>query len=142
MKYFTTVHDVASPQQLIEEAIALKKQPLAFSELGKNKVLGLLFMNPSLRTRLSMQRAAMNLGMQVIVMNIGQDGWALEFNDGAIMNGTRQEHIKDAAAVMGLYCDIIGVRSFPSLNNKKEDYSEKILLQFMKYCKKPLISLE
>lgn len=142
MKYFTTVHDVPSPIGLIEEGIALKNDPFAFSDLGKNKVLGLLFMNPSLRTRLSMQRAAMNLGMQVIVMNINQDGWALEFNDGAVMNSSKQEHVKDAAAVMGLYCDIIAVRSFPSLTNREEDYSEKILLQFMKYCKKPLISLE
>ncbi len=142
MKFFTTVHDVASPQQLLQEAIELKKDPFGFSELGKNKVLGLLFMNPSLRTRLSMQKAAMNLGMQVIVMNINQDSWTLEFNDGAVMNSTRQEHVKDAAAVMGLYCDIIGVRCFPSLTNREEDYSEKILLQFMKYCKKPFISLE
>ena len=142
MKYFTTVHDVASPKELIEDALQLKAEPLSDLTLGKNKVLGLVFMNPSLRTRLSMQRAAMNLGMQVIVMNINQDGWALEFNDGAVMNGTKQEHVKDAAAILGLYCDIIGVRSFPSLTNKTEDYSEKILIEFMKYCKKPFISLE
>jgi len=142
MKYFTTVHDVKNANDLVEEALHIKQNPFGYSKLGKNKTLGLIFMNPSLRTRLSTQKAAQNLGMNVIVMNIDKEGWALEFEEGAIMNGNKVEHIKDAAAVLGTYCDIIGVRSFPSLQNKAEDYSEHILLQFMKYCKVPVVSLE
>lgn len=142
MKYFTTVNDIASVQELVQEAMMVKKNPQGFSNLGKNKTLGLFFMNPSLRTRLSTQKAAQNLGMNVMVMNINGEGWNLEYTEGAIMNGNKAEHIKDAAAVLGTYCDVIGVRCFPSLNNKEADYSEEVLLQFMKYCKKPLISLE
>lgn len=142
MKYFTTVNDIANVTDLINESLEVKKNPFANSDLGKNKTLGLLFFNSSLRTRLSTQKAAMNLGMRVIVMNISNEGWALECEDGAIMNGSTVEHIKDAAAVMGLYCDIIGVRCFPTLVNKKEDYSEKVLLQFMKYSNVPLVSME
>ncbi len=142
MKYFTTVNDIADPMALVKEALKLKKQPYAFSELGKHKTLGLIFLNPSLRTRLSTQKAAMNLGMQVMVMNIDKEGWALELEDGAVMNGNTVEHIKDAAAVMGQYCDIIGIRCFPGLTDKKADYCEKILVQFMHHCKVPVISLE
>lgn len=142
MKYFTTVHDVKNPDALIKAALQIKSNPFAWQHLGKQKTLGLIFMNPSLRTRLSTQKAAQNLGMNVIVMNIDKESWALEFEEGAIMNGNKAEHIKDAAAVMGSYCDIIGLRCFPSLQNKKEDYNEHILLQFMKYCKTPLVSLE
>ena len=142
MKYFTTVHDIKNAEALIKEAISLKSNPHAHSGLGKNKTLGLIFMNPSLRTRLSTQKAAQNLGMNVIVMNIDKEGWALEFEEGALMNGTKVEHVKDAAAVIGTYCDIVGIRCFPSLVNKEEDYSERILLQFMKHCKVPIISLE
>lgn len=142
MKHFTTVHDVFNIDQLVQEALNLKQNPYAFSELGKNKTLGLIFMNPSLRTRLSTQKAGMNLGMNVMVMNIDKEGWALELEDGAVMNGTTVEHIKDAAAVMGQYCDIIGIRSFPTLQNKKADYNEKVLLKFMEYCKVPIVSLE
>ncbi len=142
MKYFTTVHDVKNVDILVQEALALKQNPYAFSQLGKNKTLGLIFLNPSLRTRLSTQKAAMNLGMNVMVMNIDKEGWALEMEDGAIMNGTSVEHVKDAAAVIGQYCDVVGIRCFPSLRNKQEDYSEKVLLKFMKYCKVPVLSLE
>ena len=142
MKYFTTVHDISNAKELVKDALELKANPYAHSNLGKNKTLGLIFFNSSLRTRLSTQKAAMNLGMHVIVMNIGTEGWALEYGDGAVMNGSSVEHIKDAAAVIGLYCDVIAVRCFPTLINKQEDYSEKILLQFMKYSKKPIISLE
>lgn len=142
MKYFTTVNDIANVSDLINESLEVKKNPFAYSDLGKNKTLGLIFFNSSLRTRLSTQKAAMNLGMHVIVMNINSEGWALEYADGAIMNGSTVEHIKDAASVMGLYCDIIGVRCFPTLVNKKEDYSEKVLLQFMKYSNVPLVSME
>ncbi len=142
MKYFTTVHDIKSADALIKQALEIKSDPFLWNKLGRNKTLGLIFLNPSLRTRLSTQIAAQNLGMNVIVMNIDKEGWALEFEDGAVMNGNKVEHIKDAAAVLGTYCDIIGLRSFPSLQNKEQDYSEHILLQFMKHCKVPLISLE
>jgi N-succinyl-L-ornithine transcarbamylase len=142
MKYFTTVNDIADAGLLVDEALALKQDPFANPGLGKNKILGLIFFNASLRTRLSTQKAALNLGMRVVVMNVGTEGWALECEDGAVMNGTSVEHIKDAAAVMGLYCDMIAVRCFPTLTHKKEDYSEKLLLQFMKYSNVPVISME
>jgi N-succinyl-L-ornithine transcarbamylase len=142
MKYFTTVHDIKNAEALINEALQIKADPFGSALLGKNKTLGLIFMNPSLRTRISTQKAAQNLGMHVMVMNMDKEGWALEFEDGAVMSGNKVEHIKDAAAVLGTYCDIIGLRSFPTLVNKAADYSEYILLQFMKYCKVPLISLE
>ncbi|MGZ3862337.1 MAG: acetylornithine carbamoyltransferase [Bacteroidia bacterium] len=142
MKYFTTVHDIKNSDHLVSEALKLKQNPYKYSSLGKNKTLGLIFMNPSLRTRLSTQKAAQNLGMNVIIMNIDKEGWALEFEDGAIMNRNTVEHVKDAAAVLGTYCDIIGIRSFPGLQNREKDYSEHILLQFMKHCKVPVISLE
>lgn len=142
MKHFTTIYDVAHPNQLIEEAIQLKKNPYAYSTLGQNKTLGLIFLNPSLRTRLSTQKAARMLGMEVMVMNLDKEGWAIEWNENVVMNGTSVEHIKDAAAVLGSYCDIIGMRAFPSLTDKKLDYSEKLLVQLMKYCNVPVISLE
>jgi N-succinyl-L-ornithine transcarbamylase len=142
MKFFTSVNDVKNIDQLVQDAIALKKNPYAYPQLGKNKTIGLIFMNPSLRTRLSTQKAAMNFGMNVMVMNIDKEGWALEMEDGAVMNGTTVEHIKDAAAVMGQYCDIIGIRCFPTLKSKEEDYSENVLLKFKTYCKVPIVSLE
>jgi N-succinyl-L-ornithine transcarbamylase len=142
MKYFTTVNDISNVHELIDEAMRVKKDPHFDSSLGKNKTLGLIFFNSSLRTRLSTQKAALNLGMNVMVMNVNSEGWALEYEDGAIMNGTTVEHIKDAASVMGLYCNILAVRCFPTLVNKQADYSEKVLLQFMKYSGVPVISLE
>lgn len=142
MKHFTTIYDVANPGQLIEEALQLKKNPYTYSTLGQNKTLGLIFLNPSLRTRLSTQKAARMLGMEVMVMNLDKEGWAIEWNDNVVMNGTTVEHIKDAAAVLGSYCDVIGMRAFPSLTDKKLDYSEKLLVQLMKYCNVPVISLE
>ncbi len=142
MKYFTTVHDIKNIDSLVKEALFIKQNPYNFSTLGRNKTIGLLFMNPSLRTRLSTQKAAMNLGMNVIVMSVNQDGWALELEDGAIMNGSSVEHIKDAAAVLGQYCDIIGIRCFPNLLDKQEDYSEKVLINLMKYANVPIVSLE
>ncbi len=142
MQHFTTVYDVKEPIQLVNEAIQLKSSPYAFDQLGKNKTLGLIFLNPSLRTRLSTQKAAKMLGMEVMMMNIDKESWAIEWNDDVIMNGSTVEHIKDAAAVLGSYCDIIGMRCFPSLTNKTLDYSEKILVQLMRYCNVPVISLE
>jgi N-succinyl-L-ornithine transcarbamylase len=119
-----------------------KKNPLQSQELGKGKRMGLLFLNPSMRTRLSTQIAAQNLGMEAIVFNAGQDGWTLEFEEGAVMNGSTAEHVKDAAPILGKYFDILGVRTFPSLKNREEDYSEKILQQFVKYAGIPVVSLE
>ena len=139
---FTSVNDVSSVSKLVEEALLLKNDPYSLKTLGINKTLGLIFLNPSLRTRLSTQKAAQNLGMNVIVMNIDKEGWALEMEDGAIMNGANVEHVKDAAAVMGQYCDIIGIRCFPKLLDKKEDYSEAVLEKFINYCGVPVISLE
>jgi N-succinyl-L-ornithine transcarbamylase len=110
--------------------------------LGENKTLALVFLNPSLRTRMSTQKAALNLGMNVMVLNMDKEGWALELRDNVIMNGTTVEHIREAAAVMGQYADIIGVRSFPGLKDRDEDYSEMVFNKFVEYCKVPVLSLE
>jgi len=142
MQHFTTVFDVKDPIQLVNEAIDLKESSYLFSKLGQNKTIGLIFLNPSLRTRLSTQKAAKMLGMEVMMMNIDKESWAIEWNDDVVMNGTNVEHIKDAAAVLGSYCDIIGMRCFPTLTNKTLDYSEKFLIQLMRYCNVPVISLE
>ncbi|MFB9844664.1 Rossmann-fold NAD(P)-binding domain-containing protein [Mucilaginibacter ginsenosidivorans] len=142
MKLFSSVHDVTDINALAKEALELKRNPYSHTHLGKNKTLALVFMNPSLRTRMSTQKAAMNLGMNVMVLNIDKEGWALELKDGAVMNGTTVEHIREAAAVMGEYADIIGVRSFPGLKDRELDYSEDIFNKFVKYCGVPVVSLE
>lgn len=142
MKLFTSVNDVTDIKALVAEALQLKQNPYAHQHLGKNKTLGLVFLNPSLRTRMSTQKAATNLGMNVMVLNIDKEGWALELRDGAVMNGTTVEHVREAAAVMGQYVDIIGVRSFPGLKNREEDYTEAIFNKFVQYCGVPLVSLE
>lgn len=141
MKHFTSVNDIEDPMALVKEAIELKKTE-RISQIGKNKTIGLLFFNSSLRTRMSTQKAAQNLGMEVMILNVNNDGWALEFEEGAVMNGKTVEHIKNAAAVMGLYCDILAIRCFPNLENKEEDYADKIIHQFMQYAKVPVVSLE
>jgi len=142
MNLFTSVHDVKNINDLVTEVISIKKNPFAHDQLGKHKTLGLIFLNPSLRTRLSTQKAALNLGMQVMVMNLDKEGWALETQDGVIMNGNTVEHIREAAGVMGEYCDIIGFRSFPGLVNREEDYSEGVFNKFVKFCGVPVVSLE
>src|SRR5580704_1832539 len=142
MKKFTSVHDVSDINTLVAEALKLKQNPYAFQHLGKNKTLALVFLNPSLRTRMSTQKAGLNLGMNVMVLNMDKEGWALELQDGAIMNGTTVEHIREAAAVLGQYADIIGVRSFPGLKNRDADYSEDVFNKFVKYCGVPVVSLE
>jgi N-succinyl-L-ornithine transcarbamylase len=142
MNQFLSVHDVPDLPALVHEAFAEKQTPFAHQHLGRNRTLGLLFFNASLRTRLSTQRAAQNLGLQTMVMNVTQDSWGLEFEDGAVMNGDKAEHVKEAAAVIGQYCDIIGVRSFPTLTDREGDYSEKVIHQFARYAGRPLISLE
>lgn len=142
MKQFTSVHDVVDVEQLVKDALTLKSNPYSDKDLGENKTLGLVFLNPSLRTRLSTQKAAINLGMSVMVMNMDKDGWALETQDGVVMNGTTVEHIREAAAVMGEYCDILGLRSFPKLKDREEDYSEDFFNKFVSYCGVPVVSLE
>ncbi len=142
MKKYTSVNDIIHLPELIDETLLLKKDPLSFNKLGKNKTIVMLFFNPSLRTRLSTQKAAMNLGMQVMVMNISNDGWVLEFEDGSIMNNTAAEHIKEAAKVVSQYCDILAIRAFASLTDKGEDYEEKVIEGFVKYATVPIVSLE
>ncbi|MBE8721803.1 Rossmann-fold NAD(P)-binding domain-containing protein [Sphingobacterium pedocola] len=142
MKKFFSVADVGNLDSIVKEALELKANPHVNETLGKYKTLGLVFLNPSLRTRLSTQKAATNLGMTVMVMNMDKDGWALETQDGVIMDGTTVEHIREAAAVMGEYCDILGLRSFPSLKDKEADYNEDLFNKFIKFCGVPVISLE
>ena len=142
MKNFINIHDVDDVNILVQEALYCKQNPKADHELGKNKTLGLIFMNPSLRTRLSTQKAGINLGMDVMVMNFSGEGWALETEEGVIMNGDKAEHIKEAAAVVGTYCDIIGLRSFPTLKDKVQDYKDHVINKFVKYAGVPIVSLE
>src|SRR5690554_313367 len=143
MKQFFSVKDVEVPlRELVAEALNMKANPFGDNEMGRNRTLGLVFLNPSLRTRMSTQKAAANLGMQVMVMNMDKDGWALETQDGVVMNGSTVEHIREAAAVMGTYCDVLGLRSFPKLQDREEDYSEDFYNKFVKYAKVPVVSLE
>jgi len=142
MKQFISVKDVVNINALVKKALDYKQQPFMDKTLGANKRIGLLFLNPSLRTRLSTQVAAQNLGMEPIVFNVDKEGWALEFTEGAIMNGTTVEHIKDAAPILGNYFDILCIRTFPGLVDKDADYSEKIIKQFIKYAGIPVVSLE
>lgn len=142
MKQFISVNDVADIDVFIKKALLYKADPFKDKALGANKRLGCLFMNPSMRTRLSTQIAAQNLGMEAIVFNVGSEGWTLEFEEDIIMNGTSVEHVKDAAPVLGKYFDMLSVRTFPSLKNREEDYSELYINQFVKYSGVPVISLE
>jgi N-succinyl-L-ornithine transcarbamylase len=142
MNQFVSVKDVKNINALVAKALEYKANPFKDKALGNHKRIGLLFLNPSLRTRLSTQVAAQNLGMEPIVFNVDKEGWAMEFAEGAIMNGTSVEHIKDAAPILGNYFDILCIRTFPSLQNREADYSEHILGQFIKYAGKPVISLE
>lgn len=142
MKNFISVNDVPDINALVQKALAFKKDPPGGQLTGKGKRVGLLFFNPSLRTRLSTQVAAGNLGMEAIVFNVNKEGWALEFEPGAVMNGTTVEHIMDAAPVMGSYFDVLCVRSFPSLQDREADYSEKVISAFIQYAGVPVVSLE
>ena len=142
MKQFISVKDVTNINALVEKALTYKQQPLLDKNLGAHKRIGLLFFNPSLRTRLSTQVAAQNLGMEPILFNVDKEGWALEFSEGAIMNGNTVEHIKDAAPILGNYFDILCIRTFPGLQDQSADYSEKIINQFIKYAGIPVVSLE
>lgn len=142
MKQFISVHDVTDINALAARALAYKAHPFADRPLGADKRMGLLFLNPSLRTRLSTQIAAKNLGMEAIVFNVDKEGWALEFEEGAIMSGHTVEHVKDAAPILGKYFDILCIRTFPSLMNREDDYSEMYINQFIKYAGVPVVSLE
>ena len=142
MKQFISVYDVNNIDALVQKALAYKASPFADKSLCTNKRIGCLFLNPSMRTRLSTQIAAQNLGMECIVFNVGQEGWALEFEDEAIMSGNTVEHVKDAAPILGKYFDILAIRTFPSLKNREDDYSELYIKQFIKYAGIPVVSLE
>jgi N-succinyl-L-ornithine transcarbamylase len=142
MQQFISAADVPDIDALIKLALEFKAQPLIAQTLGQGKKMGLIFLNPSLRTRISTQLAARQLGIEVIVLNIDTEGWALEFQEGAVMNGTTVEHIKDAGPVLGQYFDILGIRTFPGLINKEADYSEQVLQQFIRYTGIPIVSLE
>lgn len=142
MKKFISVHDVADLNSMVAQALHYKANPLVDKTLGAGKRIGLLFLNPSLRTRLSTQVAAQNLGMEAIVFNVGQEGWALEFEEEAIMSGNTVEHIKDAARVLSLYFDVLAIRTFPALKNREDDYSELFIHQLIKYAGIPVVSLE
>jgi N-succinyl-L-ornithine transcarbamylase len=142
MKQFVSAADVPDFPAFLHQARQVKQTPHAWKHLGTHRTIGLIFMNPSLRTRLSTQKAALNLGMAPMVMNIDKDGWKLATGEGVVMNGDAAEHVKDAVAVMGQYCDIIGVRSFPLLVNREEDYAENIIGDFLRYAGVPIVSLE
>lgn len=142
MKQYLSVHDIGNLDSALKEAFEVKKNPFANDTLGKNKTLLAVFFNSSLRTRLSTQKAAMNLGMNVIVLDINQGAWKLETELGVVMDGDKPEHIREAIPLMGSYCDIIGIRSFANLINKQDDYSEQVISQFLQLSGKPVFSME
>ncbi|MCO6565103.1 MAG: N-acetylornithine carbamoyltransferase [Apibacter sp.] len=142
MKKYTSVDDILNLNELLNLAKKIKANPLSNKYLGKDKTIGLLFFNPSLRTRLSTQKAARNLGMDCMVMNLNTEGWTLEFEDGTVMDGIASEHIKEAAKVTSQYCDIIAIRCFPTLKDKEKDEAETVISSFVKYATVPVISLE
>lgn len=142
MKNFISVDDVHGIDALVEKALLCKANPFDNKAIGEHKRIGCIFLNPSMRTRLSTQIAAQNLGMEAVIFNVGQEGWALEFEDEAIMSGNTVEHVKDAAPILGKYFNILAIRTFPSLKNKEDDYSELYIRQFIKYAGVPVVSLE
>ncbi|WP_080057015.1 N-acetylornithine carbamoyltransferase [Spirosoma aerolatum] len=142
MTNFLSLSDVVNLDALIQSGIDAKANPFADQHLGKNKTIGLIFFNSSLRTRISTQKAAQNLGLNVITMNVGQDSWGLEMEDGVIMNSDKAEHVREAAAVIGRYCNIIGIRAFAELKDRTKDYQEQVMHQFAKYAGVPIVNLE
>jgi N-succinyl-L-ornithine transcarbamylase len=142
MKHYLNLDAIPDLQSAIDEVIELKKNPYAAQDLGRQKTLGMLFFNPSLRTRLSTQKAAQHLGLKTMIMNFSNEAWALEFEDGTKMNGLRSEHIKEAAAVVSQYCDIVAIRAFASLSNKEKDEEEQVLKCFARYTSIPVINME
>jgi N-succinyl-L-ornithine transcarbamylase len=142
MRNFTSVKDIGNIQEALLKAKAVKENPFSNQALGKNKTALLIFFNSSLRTRLSTQKAALNLGMNVIVLDVNQGAWKLETEAGVIMDGDKPEHMLEAIPVMGAYCDVIGVRSFAQFESKEDDYNETVLSQFIRYAGKPVFSME
>ena len=142
MKNYTSFKDIPSIEKALETAFEVKKNPFGFQHLGKNKTMVLVFFNSSLRTRLSTQKAAMNLGMNTMVMNVNGDSWQLESELGVVMDGDKPEHLLEAIPVIGKYCDVIGVRAFARFKSKEDDYSEKIINQFVEYAGVPVVSME
>jgi N-succinyl-L-ornithine transcarbamylase len=142
MRHFTSVHDLPDLNEAIATARTVKSDPNGYQNLGKNKTMVLIFFDSSLRTRLSTQKAAINLGMNTMVLNVNQDGWKLESEMGVVMDGDKPEHLREAIPVIGRYCDIIGVRAFARFENREDDYSEKILNQFIEYAGVPVVSME
>ena len=142
MRNFTNVHDIGDLRTAVAEALEVKANRFGYKNLGENKTLLMLFFNSSLRTRLSTQKAAMNLGMNVMVLDVNQGAWKLETERGVIMDGDKPEHLLEAIPVMGCYCDVIGVRSFARFESKADDYEEKIINQFIRYSGRPVFSME
>lgn len=142
MIHFTNISDLGNLQIAVQEAIEIKKNPLQNKALGEGKTICMLFFNNSLRTRLSTQKAAQNLGMNVIVMNFGSEGWELEYKEGAVMNGSKSEHVKEAAKVIAQYCDIVAIRAFASLTDKEKDQAEIVISSFKKYAGIPVVNME
>ncbi|MCX6222094.1 MAG: N-acetylornithine carbamoyltransferase [Bacteroidia bacterium] len=142
MRHFTSVYDIPDLKAAVDMAREIKKNPYGYQYLGKNKTMVLIFFDSSLRTRLSTQKAAMNLGMNTMVLNVSQDGWSLETELGVVMDGDKPEHLREAIPVIGTYCDVIGVRAFARFESKEDDYREKILQQFIDFAGVPVISME
>lgn len=142
MKHFLTVKDIDSLPQWVAEAIALKQDPYQFKNLGRGKTICLLFFNNSLRTRLSTQKAAIHLGMEVMVMNFGNEGWSLEYEDGLIMDQGTSEHIREAAQVVSQYCDMVAIRAFAGLKDKSKDEAEEVLTGFTQFASVPVVNME
>ena len=142
MKKFTCVEDIGDLRAAVAEALEIKRDRFAYSELGRNRTLLMIFFNSSLRTRLSTQKAAMNLGMNVMVLDVNQGAWKLETERGVVMDGDKAEHLLEAIPVMASYCDLIGVRSFAQLKDKAEDYEERVIEQFIRYSGRPVFSME
>ena len=142
MKKFTCVEDLGDLRAAVAEALEIKRDRFAYSDLGRNRTLLMIFFNSSLRTRLSTQKAAMNLGMNVMVLDVNQGAWKLETERGVVMDGDKAEHLLEAIPVMASYCDIIGVRSFAQLKDKAEDYEERVIEQFIRYSGRPVFSME
>jgi len=142
MKKFTSVKDIRNIETAIQTAFEVKKNPFGFQHLGRHKTMVLVFFNSSLRTRLSTQKAAMNLGMNTMVMNVNEDSWQLESEMGVVMDGNNAEHLREAIPVIGKYCDVIGVRAFAKFEDREVDYSERILNQFVEYAGVPVVSME
>jgi N-succinyl-L-ornithine transcarbamylase len=142
MQHYTNINDLDSLQKTVKEAIQLKKNEKEFQKLGEGKTICLLFFNNSLRTRLSTQKAAQNLGLNCIVMNFGSEGWELEFEDGVVMNQNKSEHVKEAAQVIAQYCDIVAIRAFASLTDKEKDKAEVVMESFKKYAGIPVVNME